>query len=80
MRLLLDAYHSYLGGLAELRVSDPDELIAALEDWGPGREQTPWRPRRSPVPRTRSASLLVPAVDPDDPRPECCGESRWLPF
>ena len=34
MRLLLDAYRSYLSGLAELRVSDPDELIAALEDWG----------------------------------------------
>jgi len=34
MRLLLDAYRRYLGGLSELRVSDPDELIAALEDWG----------------------------------------------
>jgi uncharacterized protein (TIGR02680 family) len=34
MRLLLDAYHSYLSGLMELRVADPDELIAALEDWG----------------------------------------------
>jgi uncharacterized protein (TIGR02680 family) len=34
VRLLLDAYRSYLGGLAELRVSDPDELIGALEGWG----------------------------------------------
>jgi uncharacterized protein (TIGR02680 family) len=34
MRLLLDAYRSYLGGLAELQVADPDELIAVLEDWG----------------------------------------------
>jgi uncharacterized protein (TIGR02680 family) len=34
MRLLLDAYRSYLSGLAELRVVDPDELIAALESWG----------------------------------------------
>ena len=34
MRLLLDAYRAYLGGLAELRVADPDELIAALEAWG----------------------------------------------
>ena len=34
MRLLLDAYRSYLNGLAELRVADPDELIAALECWG----------------------------------------------
>ena len=34
MRLLLDAYRSYLSGLAELRVADPDELIAALEGWG----------------------------------------------
>jgi uncharacterized protein (TIGR02680 family) len=34
MRLLLDAYRLYLGGLAELRVTDPDELIAALETWG----------------------------------------------
>jgi uncharacterized protein (TIGR02680 family) len=34
MRLLLDAYRSYLNGLAELRVADPDELIAALESWG----------------------------------------------
>jgi len=33
-RLLLDAYRSYLSGLTEVRVSDPDELIAALEDWG----------------------------------------------
>jgi len=33
-QLLLEAYRSYLGGLAELRVPDPDELIAALEDWG----------------------------------------------
>jgi len=33
-RLLLDAYRSYLSGLTELRVADPDELIAALEDWG----------------------------------------------
>jgi uncharacterized protein (TIGR02680 family) len=34
MRLLLDAYLDYLTGLAELRVADPDELIAALETWG----------------------------------------------
>jgi uncharacterized protein (TIGR02680 family) len=34
MRLLLDAYRSYLDGLAELRVTDPDELIAVLESWG----------------------------------------------
>ena len=34
MRLLLDGYRSYLSGLAELRVADPDELIAALESWG----------------------------------------------
>jgi uncharacterized protein (TIGR02680 family) len=34
MGLLLDAYRAYLGGLAELRVADPDELIADLETWG----------------------------------------------
>jgi uncharacterized protein (TIGR02680 family) len=34
MGLLLDAYRLYLGGLGELRVADPDELIAALESWG----------------------------------------------
>jgi uncharacterized protein (TIGR02680 family) len=34
MRLLIDAYHSYLSGLVELRVANPDELIAALEGWG----------------------------------------------
>ena len=34
MRLILDAYRSYLSGLAELRVADPDELIATLESWG----------------------------------------------
>ncbi len=34
MRLLLEAYRSYLSGLTELRVADPDELIAALEGWG----------------------------------------------
>jgi uncharacterized protein (TIGR02680 family) len=34
MRLILDGYRSYLSGLAELRVADPDELIAALESWG----------------------------------------------
>jgi uncharacterized protein (TIGR02680 family) len=34
MRLLLDAYHLYLSGLAELRVADPDEFIADLESWG----------------------------------------------
>ena len=33
-RLLLDAYRSYLATLAELRVADPDELIADLESWG----------------------------------------------
>jgi uncharacterized protein (TIGR02680 family) len=34
IRQLLDAYHSYLSGLVELRVADPDELIAALQGWG----------------------------------------------
>ncbi|MGD0608736.1 MAG: TIGR02680 family protein, partial [Streptosporangiaceae bacterium] len=34
MRLLLDAYRLHLSGLAELRVADPGELIAALESWG----------------------------------------------
>jgi uncharacterized protein (TIGR02680 family) len=34
MGLLLGAYRSYLSGLAELRVADPDELIAVLEAWG----------------------------------------------
>ena len=34
MRLILDGYRSYLSGLAELRVADPDALIAALESWG----------------------------------------------
>jgi uncharacterized protein (TIGR02680 family) len=34
IRLLLDGYRSYVSGLAELRVTDPDELIAALESWG----------------------------------------------
>ena len=34
MGLLLDAYRSYLSGLAELRVADPDELMAVLEGWG----------------------------------------------
>jgi uncharacterized protein (TIGR02680 family) len=34
MRLLLGAYRCYLDGLAELRVADPDELIAALDGWG----------------------------------------------
>ena len=33
VRLLLDTYRSYLTGLAELRVADPDELIAPLESW-----------------------------------------------
>jgi uncharacterized protein (TIGR02680 family) len=33
-RLLLEAYRRYLAGLAELRVTDPDELIAAAESWG----------------------------------------------
>ena len=54
MRLLLDAYRSYLSGLAELRVADPDELIAALEGWGMtgeganprGRDHRRRRPRR----------------------------------
>lgn len=32
--LLLAAYRVYLGDLAELRVADPDELIAGLETWG----------------------------------------------
>ena len=32
-RELADAYRSYLAGLAELRVADPDELIGALEAW-----------------------------------------------
>jgi uncharacterized protein (TIGR02680 family) len=34
MRLLLAAYRSYLPGLAELRVTDPDELIATVDSWG----------------------------------------------
>jgi uncharacterized protein (TIGR02680 family) len=34
MGLLLDSYRLYLSGLAELRVADPDELVAALESWG----------------------------------------------
>jgi uncharacterized protein (TIGR02680 family) len=34
MRLLLDAYRAYLTGLAELRVADPEELVAALDGWG----------------------------------------------
>jgi uncharacterized protein (TIGR02680 family) len=34
MGLLLDAYRAYLTGLAELRVADPDELIAVLDGWG----------------------------------------------
>ena len=34
MRLILDGYRSYLSGLAELQVADPDELIATLESWG----------------------------------------------
>jgi hypothetical protein len=34
MRLLLAAYRSYLDSLAELRIADSDELIAALEGWG----------------------------------------------
>jgi uncharacterized protein (TIGR02680 family) len=34
MRLLLDAYRSFLSGLAELRVTDPEELITAVESWG----------------------------------------------
>jgi uncharacterized protein (TIGR02680 family) len=34
LRLLLDSYRSYLTGLTELRVADPDELIAALDGWG----------------------------------------------
>ena len=34
MRLLLGRYRMYVSGLAELRVADPDELIAALESWG----------------------------------------------
>ncbi len=34
MRQLLEAYRSYLSGLAELRVTEPGELLAALEGWG----------------------------------------------
>jgi uncharacterized protein (TIGR02680 family) len=34
MGLLLDAYRTYLSGLAELRVDSPEELIAAVEGWG----------------------------------------------
>jgi len=33
-RLLMDGYRLYLRDLAELRVADADELIAALEAWG----------------------------------------------
>jgi uncharacterized protein (TIGR02680 family) len=32
-RDLVAAYRSYLGGLAELRIADTDELLAALEGW-----------------------------------------------
>ena len=34
MGLLLGAYRSYLNGLAELRVAEPEVLIADLESWG----------------------------------------------
>jgi uncharacterized protein (TIGR02680 family) len=34
MGLILNGYRLYLSGLAELRVTDPDELIAALGSWG----------------------------------------------
>jgi len=34
VRLLLDAYRSYLAALAELRITSSDELIAMLEGWG----------------------------------------------
>ncbi len=34
MGLLREAYRSYLAILAELRLADPDELIADLESWG----------------------------------------------
>ena len=34
MRLLLEAYRSFLRGLAELRVADPEGLVAAVEAWG----------------------------------------------
>jgi uncharacterized protein (TIGR02680 family) len=38
VRLLLDSYRSYLAGLAELPVADPDELIGLLESWGASGE------------------------------------------
>ena len=34
IRVLLEAYRLYLSGLAELRVADPEALIAVLESWG----------------------------------------------
>ena len=34
MRLILAGYRLYLSGLVELRIADPDELVAALESWG----------------------------------------------
>ena len=40
MRLILDGYRTYLSGLTELRLADPDELIAALESWGLTSEGT----------------------------------------
>jgi uncharacterized protein (TIGR02680 family) len=40
MEQLLAAYRSYLSGLAELRVAEPDELIADLEAWGVTGEGT----------------------------------------
>jgi uncharacterized protein (TIGR02680 family) len=33
MAQLLEAYRSFLGDLSELRLTDPDELVAALEAW-----------------------------------------------
>ena len=42
VQLLLNSYRSYLNGLAELRVPDPDELIASAEGWAAtGAEMNP---------------------------------------
>jgi len=34
MRVLLDAYRSFLSSLAELRAADSEDVIAAVESWG----------------------------------------------
>ncbi len=63
---LLDAYVTYLAGLAEIRVADPDAVLARLEGWagtaeGATRRRRPWttpparrRPRSAAGSPTRS--------------------------